>query len=126
MPADRQAKALRNRPSARTDALQSSQFSPLGVQSMATHFTRPAGSQRPPGDVIMELLQQFSRARSAAAAPTYATGEVRVELLRQILKATFAEDSRGRRLRDAWSMVGMGLTTLLREFADHVPAPEDR
>ena len=73
----------------------------------------------------MDLLQQFARAKSAAASPTYATGEVRMEPLRQILQATFAQDSRGRRLRDAWRMVGKGLVSLLREFADHAPSAED-
>lgn len=85
-----------------------------------------AGSQRPPAQLLMELLQKLSQAKPPDGAPTYATGEIRTELLRQIVRASFAQDARGRRLRDAWRMVGEGLVLLLREFSDHAPAAEDR
>lgn len=84
------------------------------------------GPQMPAAQLMAELLQRFSQMKQTAAAPTYATGELRTELLKEIVRASFAQDARGRRLRDAWRMVGNGLVLLLREFSDHAPTAEER
>lgn len=93
---------------------------------MPTPFPHaPGGSQRGQTATLLDLLRQLSDSKAPAAGPVFGTGEIRSELLKQIVRATFADDERGKRLREAWRMVGAGLTLLLREFADHATTTEE-
>lgn len=74
---------------------------------------------------FLDALRKMGQTKAPDGAPTYATGELRTELLKQILRASFAQDARGRRLREAWSLVGQGLTLLLREFSGQAPSAQD-
>lgn len=75
----------------------------------------------PAGALLAELISRFSQAKPAPAAAPIGEATPQAQFLRQVIKASLAQDERGSRLREAWRMVGHGLLLILRELADQAP-----
>lgn len=83
----------------------------------ATPFRSPEAPPKPSPALLLELLQKLA-AMSAPGAPTAQIPQNDpARFLRGVVRASFAQDARGRRLRDAWRVVGTGLLDVLRELS---------
>lgn len=82
------------------------------------------GAQAQGASILRELMQQFAVMKQPQPASADPASEKRVELLKEIVRMSFAQDARGARLREAWREVGHGLLAVLREMTDQAPDPE--
>lgn len=83
-----------------------------------------AEQRAPYAQLFSELMNKFAASRQAPPPAADRAAEQRIEVVRQIVRATLAQDERGARLREAWRMVGLGLLAVLREMADQAPAQD--
>lgn len=83
----------------------------------------PAGSQLGELGKYLPLLQLLAQAKGTAPSGGEKEGTDPSKLVREIVRASFADDVRGAALREGWKQIGAGALVILRAFsAEETPA----
>lgn len=86
----------------------------------------PFGPRAPFGVDLAGILQLAAALKGNGAIPAAAPAEPQgdpARLVREVIRASFADDPRGARLRAAWKQIGAGAVELLQAFAEEEQAP---
>lgn len=71
---------------------------------------------------LLAAMKEKGQPASAAAPEGQADPS---KLLREIVRASFADDARGEKLRAAWKLIGAGALEIMRTFTEAPPAEHE-